>query len=68
VTELNEIISFRGRFSDQARKGERITARGQLERIESGSEGSYQRLVVGGAAGDFLVTDPSGETSPNQGD
>jgi predicted nucleotidyltransferase len=48
-----ELISFRGRFAEQARRGERIFARGRLERVRS--EGlEYYRLVVGEGPRDVL--------------
>lgn len=50
-----EVISFRGRFAEQARQGERVIARGRLERVRSkGSE--YFRLVVGEGPTDVLRT------------
>jgi predicted nucleotidyltransferase len=50
-----EVTSFRGRFAEQARKGERVFARGRLERVRS--EGSdYYRLVVGEGSRDVLRT------------
>jgi len=50
-----EVMSFRGRFAEQARKGERVFARGRLERVRSrGSD--YYRLVVGEGSRDVLRT------------
>lgn len=49
-----EIFSLRGRFSDQAREGEEVLARGKVEAVSSES-GEYFRLVVGGERGDFLI-------------
>ena len=50
-----EVISFRGRFAEQAIRGERVLARGRLERVRSeGSE--YYRLVVGEGPRDVLRT------------
>ena len=50
-----EVVSFRGRFAEQASKGERVFARGRLERVRSeGSE--YHRLVVGEGPRDVLRT------------
>ena len=50
-----EVISFRGRFAEQARKGERVFARGRLERVRS-DELEYYRLVVGEGPKDVLRT------------
>ena len=50
-----EVVSFRGRFAEQAIRGERVLARGRLERVRSeGSE--YYRLVVGEGPRDVLRT------------
>ena len=66
VADLCEIVSFRGRFSEQVRAGEWAAARGSLERVIPRSGPAHHRLVVGGRAGDYLlarrqcrrVTDP----------
>jgi hypothetical protein len=58
VEGLREILSFRGRFSDQVRKGEWAIARGQLELVTPEAREAYRRLVVGGQAGDFLMGSP----------
>jgi predicted nucleotidyltransferase len=51
----HEVVSFRGRFAEQASRGERVFARGRLERARSdGSE--YYRLVVGEGPTDVLRT------------
>jgi len=54
---LREIVSFRGRFADQARDGERVRARGTLERVFPRSGAPFVRLVVG-APGDYLLSLP----------
>jgi predicted nucleotidyltransferase len=49
-----EIVSFRGRFAEQARVGEKIVACGRLESVHSrGSE--HFRLVVGEGSRDILM-------------
>ena len=50
---LKEVTSFRGRFAEQALKGEVVEARGALEEVRFRGE-RYQRLVVG-ASGDYMV-------------
>ena len=40
------IVSYRGRFSEQALQGERVRARGILEKV-LGREGEYYQLVIG---------------------
>jgi predicted nucleotidyltransferase len=53
--KLREVISFRGRFAEQVRVGERIIARGRLEAVHCG-ESHYHRLVVGEGRTDILRT------------
>jgi len=48
-----EIVSFRGRFAEQARTGERVVARGRLEGVKS-EESHHFRLVVGESTTDVL--------------
>jgi predicted nucleotidyltransferase len=55
VANLREIVSFRGRFSEQARAGEWAVARGSVERVIPRSGPAHHRLVVGGRAGDYLL-------------
>lgn len=50
-----EIISFRGRFTEQAHTGERVVARGRLEEAQSASA-HYYRLVIGEDRTDILRT------------
>lgn len=50
-----EVVSFRGRFAEQARKGERVIARGRLESVRSDGS-NYFRLVVGEGQTDMLRT------------
>ncbi len=54
---LREIVSFRGRFADHARAGERVRARGTIERVVPRAAPPFHRLVVG-TPGDYLVDDP----------
>jgi hypothetical protein len=51
----SEVISFRGRFAEQARRGERVFARGRLEKARS-QDSEYYRLVVGEGPTDVLRT------------
>lgn len=54
--DLREVVSFRGRFSDQVRSGEQATARGSLERVVARDGGVHYRLAVGGESGDYLLS------------
>jgi predicted nucleotidyltransferase len=55
LPDLREIVSFRGRFSDQVRAGEWTVTRGSLERVTPREKRPHCRLVVGGQAGDYLL-------------
>jgi predicted nucleotidyltransferase len=61
VADLREVVSFRGRFSDQARVGEWAVARGGVERVVAQAGLAYHRLVVGGRAGDYLLGREDGD-------
>jgi len=50
-----EILSFRGRFCEQARKGEKIIARGMIERLRPANRQEYCRLLLGNVPSDFMV-------------
>jgi len=54
VGDLREVVSFRGRFCEQAREGERVIARGKLEKVVIRESEVYHRLLLGGP-GDFMV-------------
>lgn len=43
-----EIVSYRGRFCEQAREGDRVYARGKLERVVSTGGKVSHRLLLGG--------------------
>lgn len=50
---INELMSYRGKFTEQARSGERFEARGTLEEVHS-SRGIYYRLMMGDRE-DYLI-------------
>ena len=52
--EVKEIVSFRGRFCEQAKNFEKVLVRGKLERVTSRG-GEYCRVVVGSRPGDYMV-------------
>jgi predicted nucleotidyltransferase len=54
IRDLREIVSFRGRFCEQARRGERVTAEGTLERVKSDRGGAWQRLLLGNSPQDTI--------------
>jgi hypothetical protein len=51
---LREIVSFRGRFCEQARNGEEVVARGMVESVETKRE-KYFRLLVGNKPSDYMT-------------
>ncbi|MFP3985200.1 MAG: hypothetical protein ACLFU9_04450 [Candidatus Bathyarchaeia archaeon] len=52
---VTEIVSFRGRFCDQARKGETVVAQGKVEEVHEKDEDTFFRLLLGGRPSDFMV-------------
>jgi len=50
----SQIVSFRGRFCEQAFQGERVQARGRVERVVN-RNGEWYRMVVGESLSDHLV-------------
>lgn len=52
---LNEIVSFRGRFCDQARRGESIIAQGKVERVIEKDGSERYRIVLGNKPSDFMI-------------
>ncbi len=58
---VTEVASFRGRFCEQAKVGERIVARGKIEHVQDRRDSSeHYRLLVGNNYEDFLVTQVNG--------
>jgi predicted nucleotidyltransferase len=55
VKPLIEVTSFRGRFCDQARKGESVIAEGRVEKVIEKSGYEYYRLVIGNRPSDFMA-------------
>jgi predicted nucleotidyltransferase len=53
---IREIVSFRGRFCEQARKGEAVTAQGKVERVTNTKTGKeYYRIILGNKPADYMV-------------
>jgi predicted nucleotidyltransferase len=55
LTEVKEVVSFRGRFCEQARVGESIVASGTLERVQTSRGDVSHRLLLGNFPQDTLV-------------
>ncbi|PMB74467.1 hypothetical protein C0195_02715 [Candidatus Bathyarchaeota archaeon] len=53
---IEEISSFRGRFCEQARKGEKVVAQGKIENvIDKRQNREYLRLLLGNRPSDYMV-------------
>jgi predicted nucleotidyltransferase len=53
---IREIVSFRGRFCEQAKTGEAITAQGKVELVtDKRSSSEYYRLILGNKPEDYMV-------------
>jgi predicted nucleotidyltransferase len=52
--DVKEIVSFRGRFCEQAKTSEKIFVRGTLEKVSS-AEDEYYRVIVGGRKEDVII-------------
>ena len=52
---VSEIASFRGRFCEQARRGETVIAEGKIEEVQDKDGLSYFRLLLGGKPTDFMI-------------
>lgn len=55
---VEEIASFRGRFCEQALRGERVFAEGSLEEVRGKDGTTYYRLVLGEDPSDFMTVQP----------
>lgn len=56
IEEVTEITSFRGRFCEQARKGETIVAAGKVERVtDRRKKHEHYRLLVGGKPSNYII-------------
>ena len=56
LTPITEIVSFRGRFCEQATVGEKIEAQGKVELVTNKNGSSeYYRLIIGSKPSDYMV-------------
>lgn len=53
IEKVSRLVSLRGRFCEQAKKGDIITARGTVEKVVSRENEYYQMFL--GDAGDYLL-------------
>lgn len=55
-TRIDKVVSYRGRFTEQARAGAVVNARGRLERVRSLRTGvEYHQVVLGESPRDFMI-------------
>jgi predicted nucleotidyltransferase len=53
---ISEITSFRGRFCEQAKKREAVTAQGKVERVTNKKTGEeHYRIILGNKPADYMV-------------
>jgi len=55
IESIAEIVSFRGRFCEQAKKGETVIAQGKVERLQKEGKREHYRLLLGNKASDQVV-------------
>ncbi|MBS7649483.1 hypothetical protein KEJ17_07585 [Candidatus Bathyarchaeota archaeon] len=59
IRPLREIVSFRGRFCEQARRGEWIIAQGKVEKVIENDGSEYYRMILGAKPSDFMILESS---------
>jgi predicted nucleotidyltransferase len=53
---IEEIVSFRGRFCEQARKGEVVIAQGKVEKVTDNRQNrEFFRLLLGNKSSDYMI-------------
>ena len=56
IGSVEEIASFRGRFCEQARKGEVVIAQGKVERVRDNMQNrEFFRLLLGNKPSDYMI-------------
>jgi predicted nucleotidyltransferase len=55
VEPIEEIVSFRGRFCEQARCGEAVIAEGKVERVQPKGDREHFRLLLGSQPSDHMI-------------
>jgi len=55
IESIQEIVSFRGRFCEQARKGESVIAQGKIERVQRMGEQEFNRVLLGNNVSDYMI-------------
>jgi predicted nucleotidyltransferase len=57
VEAIKEIVSFRGRFCEKARKGETVKAAGKIESVQERGKKVFYRLLLGNNVSDCMIID-----------
>jgi predicted nucleotidyltransferase len=56
LVPIQQIVSFRGRFCEQAINGEVIEAQGKVELVTNKKTGSeFYRLILGNRPSDYMI-------------
>jgi predicted nucleotidyltransferase len=55
IKAIKEIVSFRGRFCEQARKDETVKAQGKIERVRHIGKKAFCRLLLGNNVSDYMT-------------
>jgi predicted nucleotidyltransferase len=55
VESVEAIVSFRGRFCEQAKNGEIVIAQGKVERVQKLGEREHYRLLLGNKTSDHMI-------------
>jgi predicted nucleotidyltransferase len=55
VEPIDEIVSFRGRFCEQAKSGEDVIAEGKVERVKQQGKYDHFRLLLGSKPSDHMI-------------
>jgi predicted nucleotidyltransferase len=55
VEPIEEIVSFRGRFCEQAKNGEAVIAEGKVERVQQEGKQDHFRLLLGSKPSDHMI-------------
>ena len=55
VEPIEEIVSFRGRFCEQAKSSEVVIAQGKVERLQREGDREHFRLLLGNKVSDHMI-------------
>ena len=56
LESIQEVASFRGRFCEQAKPGEKILVQGKVEQVTDKRQNrSYHRIIIGNQPADFMA-------------